>query len=45
MVRKLPGTDGAVLQVRPDPGTDPEVVRGIAEEAAAKLANGGGERA
>ncbi|WP_040918715.1 hypothetical protein [Saccharomonospora glauca] len=45
VVRKLPGTDGAVLQVRPDPGTDPEVVRGIAEEAAAKLANGGGERA
>lgn len=38
VVRKLPGTDGVVLQVRPDPGTDPEVVRAIAQEAAAALA-------
>jgi hypothetical protein len=40
VVRKLPGVDGVVLQVRPDPGTEPEVVRSIAEEAAAKLAGG-----
>ncbi|EID52849.1 hypothetical protein [Saccharomonospora xinjiangensis] len=42
VVRKLPGTDGVVLQVRPDSGTEPGVVRGIAEEAAAKLADGRG---
>lgn len=40
VVRKLPGGDGSVLQARPDPGTDPETVRAIAEEAAAKLATG-----
>jgi hypothetical protein len=40
VVRKVPGSDGSVLQVRPDPGTDPAVVAGIAEEAAAKLAGG-----
>ncbi|WP_158892534.1 hypothetical protein [Amycolatopsis anabasis] len=37
--RKVPGRDGTVLQVRPDPGTDPDVVAAIAREAAAKLAN------
>ncbi len=36
--RKVPGQDGTVLQVRPDPGTDLDVVRAIAEEAAEKLA-------
>jgi hypothetical protein len=35
--RKIPGQDGTVLQVRPDPGTDIELVRAIAEEAAEKL--------
>lgn len=40
VLRKLPGTDGSVLQVRPDPGTDVSVVEQIAEEAAAKLAQG-----
>ncbi|WP_048876559.1 hypothetical protein [Saccharomonospora saliphila] len=40
VVRKLPGTDGVVLQVRPDPGTDTDVVSDIAEQAAAKLADG-----
>lgn len=37
VVRKVPGRDGVVLQVRPDPGTDPEVVRAIATEAAAGM--------
>ncbi|WP_370947954.1 hypothetical protein AB5J62_10280 [Amycolatopsis sp. cg5] len=36
--RKLPGQDGVVLQVRPDPGTDPALVADIAAEAAKKLA-------
>lgn len=36
--RKVPGRDGSVLQVRPDPGVDPEVVAAIAREAAEKLA-------
>ncbi|HLU55863.1 MAG TPA: hypothetical protein VKZ81_10410 [Pseudonocardia sp.] len=27
--RKVPGRDGTVLQVRPDPGTDPAVVRQV----------------
>ncbi|WET81555.1 hypothetical protein P3102_10215 [Amycolatopsis sp. QT-25] len=36
--RKVPGQDGTVLQVRPDPGTDVAVVEAIAEEAAEKLA-------
>lgn len=40
VLRKLPGTDGSVLQVRPDPGTDVGAVEAIAEEAAAKLAQG-----
>jgi hypothetical protein len=37
--RKVPGRDGVVLQVRPDPGTDAELVAVIAEQAAAKLVN------
>ncbi len=36
--RKIPGQDGTVLQVRPDPGTDVDVIKAIAEEAAEKLA-------
>ncbi|EHY91081.1 hypothetical protein ACWGRK_09250 [Saccharomonospora azurea] len=44
VVRKLPGTDGVVLQVRPDPGTEPDVVRDIAREAAAKLVSPSGDR-
>ena len=36
--RKLPGRDGVVLQARPDPGADLEVVAAIAREAADKLA-------
>ncbi|OXM54659.1 hypothetical protein CFP71_19315 [Amycolatopsis thailandensis] len=36
--RKAPGQDGTVLQVRPDPGTDIDVIKAIAEEAAGKLA-------
>lgn len=34
--RKVPGVDGSVLQVRPDPGTDPELVRRLAVEVARK---------
>lgn len=37
--RKVPGTDTAVLQVRPDPGTDLDVVAAIAAEASTKMAN------
>jgi hypothetical protein len=37
--RKVPGRDGSVLQVRPDPGTDAELVAAIAEQVAAKLVN------
>ncbi len=37
--RKVPGRDGSVLQVRPDPGTDLELVTAIAEQVAAKLVN------
>ncbi|MDQ7808250.1 hypothetical protein Q5425_31335 [Amycolatopsis sp. A133] len=37
--RKVPGRDGTVLQVRPDPGTDVELVTVIAEQVAAKLVN------
>ncbi len=37
--RKVPGRDGTVLQVRPDPGTDAALVEAIAEQAAAKLVN------
>ncbi|MEV6908471.1 hypothetical protein [Amycolatopsis sp. NPDC051071] len=36
--RKVPGRDGTVLQVRPDPGTDLDLIKAIAEEAAEKLA-------
>ncbi|WP_432845807.1 hypothetical protein ACQPXB_34305 [Amycolatopsis sp. CA-161197] len=39
--RKVPGRDGTVLQVRPDPGTDPALVEAIAGEVAEKLANPG----
>jgi hypothetical protein len=35
--RKVPGSDGIVLQVRPDPGTDAEAVRTLATEVAEKL--------
>jgi len=35
--RKLAGRDGIVLQVRPDPGTDPSAVRQVAADAAAAL--------
>jgi hypothetical protein len=35
--RKVPGRDGIVLQVRPDPGTDQDVVRTVAAEVAAKI--------
>lgn len=35
--RRVPGVDGLVLQVRPDPGTDPDVVRDIAGAAATRL--------
>lgn len=37
VIRRVPGTNGVVLQVRPEPGTDPEVVAEIAEETADKL--------
>ncbi|MEU4249381.1 hypothetical protein AB0F15_18420 [Amycolatopsis sp. NPDC026612] len=37
--RKVPGRDGTVLQVRPDPGTDVTLVGAIAEQVAAKLVN------
>ncbi len=36
--RKVPGRDGTMLQVRPDPGTDLTLVEAIAEHVAAKLA-------
>lgn len=35
--RKVPGRDGIVLQVRPDPGTDEGAVRRVAAEVAAKI--------
>ncbi|MET0234666.1 MAG: hypothetical protein ABW224_08530 [Kibdelosporangium sp.] len=35
--RKVPGQDGIVLQVRPDPGTDEAAVRRVAAEVATKL--------
>jgi hypothetical protein len=35
--RKVPGQDGIVLQVRPDPGTDEDAVRTVATEVAAKI--------
>lgn len=37
--RKVPGRDGAVLQVRPEVGADVDVVAAIAREAAGKLAH------
>ncbi|MQA61743.1 MAG: hypothetical protein GEU86_09665 [Actinophytocola sp.] len=37
--RKLLGVAAPILQVRAEPGTDPEIVADIAREAAAKLAN------
>lgn len=37
--RKVPGVAAPILQVRAEPGTDPEIVADIAREAAAKLAN------
>jgi hypothetical protein len=35
--RKVPGQDGIVLQVRPDPGTSAEAVEQVAREVAAKM--------
>lgn len=35
--RRVPGRDGVVLQVRPDPGTDPDSVRQLTEEVVRKL--------
>lgn len=35
--RKVPGRDGTVLQVRPDPGTDRDVVTRLAAEVARRL--------
>jgi hypothetical protein len=35
--RKVPGQDGIVLQVRPDPGTDPDAVQAVATEVAQKI--------
>jgi hypothetical protein len=35
--RKVPGRDGAVLQVRPDPGTDPAVVAQVAADVVRSL--------
>jgi hypothetical protein len=41
VVRKVPGRDGSVLQVRPEPGVDTDTVARIAEEAAEQLSRGG----
>jgi hypothetical protein len=41
VVRKVPGRDGAVLQVRADPGADADIVARIAEEAAEQLSRDG----
>jgi hypothetical protein len=38
VARKVPGRDGSVLQARPDPGTDLELLAAIAAEAAERLA-------
>lgn len=35
--RRVPGRDGLVVQVRPDPGTDPVAARRLAEGIAARL--------
>jgi hypothetical protein len=40
--RKVPGRDGTVLQVRPDPGTDPAVVAQVAADVARSLQPTGG---
>lgn len=40
VLRKVPGADGVVLQVRPDPGAEVATLAGMAEEAARKLAGG-----
>ncbi|OLT38554.1 hypothetical protein BJF85_08875 [Saccharomonospora sp. CUA-673] len=37
VLRKVPGTDGVVLQARPDTGTDVDAVRAMAREAAQLL--------
>ncbi|MDN5857794.1 MAG: hypothetical protein L0H84_04155 [Pseudonocardia sp.] len=37
--RKVAGRDGYVLQVRPDPGTDPAVVRQLAGDVGKQLPN------
>jgi hypothetical protein len=36
--RKVPGRDGTVLQVRPDPGADRDAVARLAAEVARRLA-------
>lgn len=38
--RRVPGRDGVVLQVRPDPGTDVQVVADLAAEVAARMGRG-----
>ncbi|GLZ39583.1 hypothetical protein [Actinokineospora sp. NBRC 105648] len=38
--RKVPGRDGTVLQVRPDEGTELDVVRAIAHDVAEKMGQG-----
>lgn len=35
--RKVPGVDGTVLQVRPDPGTDPAHALAVATEVAGRI--------
>jgi hypothetical protein len=35
--RKVPGRDGIVLQVRPDPGTDPALVRQLVADVVRSL--------
>jgi hypothetical protein len=35
--RKVPGRDGTVLQIRPDPGTDPALAAALATEVARSL--------
>lgn len=37
--RTVPGADGVVLQVRPDPGTDPDAVATVAATVAERLAS------
>lgn len=37
VLRKVPGRDGVVLQVRPDPGTDREAAAAMAHEAAERM--------